>query len=140
MENSRPSAAEAEEAELVAEHAEHHLEQAQADHAEHGGDHEGAELVADLDVEELVGRERAGERGEGADHGLHDDAAALPNDSASMNLLNAPSATPSRAANASTSAGLITRLNELTIDSPKAPSEPTSSAPGRARRCLLARC
>ena len=28
-----------------------------------------AELVADLDVEDLVRRERAGEGGEGADHG-----------------------------------------------------------------------
>ena len=47
---------------------------------------------------------------------------------ASMNLLNAPSATPSRAAKAITSGGLTTRLNELTIDSPKAPNEPTISA------------
>ena len=38
------------------------------------GDDEGAELVADLDVEELVGSERAGEGGEGADDRLDDDA------------------------------------------------------------------
>ena len=43
---------------------------------------------------------------------------------ASKNLLSAPSAMPSATANASTRAGLITRLNELTSDSPKAPSEP----------------
>ena len=98
----------------AAEDAEHHLEQAQADHAEHGRDHEGAELVADLDVEELVRREGAGEGGEGAEHGLGDDAVAER--SASKHLLSAPSATPSRAQNASTRAGLITRLNELTID------------------------
>ena len=42
----------------------------------------------------------------------------------SNNLLKAPSATPSSAAKASTRAGLITRLNELTIDSPKAPRPP----------------
>ena len=47
---------------------------------------------------------------------------------ASNTLLSAPSATPSRAQNASTRAGLITRLNELTIDSAKAPSAPTISA------------
>ncbi len=46
-----------------------------------------------------------------------------------MNLLNAPSATPSRAAKARTSAGLMTRLNELTIDRAKAPSEPIAMAP-----------
>ncbi len=51
-----------------------------------------------------------------------------------MSLLNAPSATPSRAANAITSGGLITRLKELTIDSPKAPSEPTISARYRPPR------
>ena len=39
-------------------------------------------------------------------------------------LLIAPRATPSRAAKASTSAGLITRLNEFTIDRPKAPRLP----------------
>ncbi len=39
-----------------------------------------------------------------------------------MTLLIAPRATPSTAAKASTSAGLITRLNELTSDSPKAPN------------------
>ena len=47
---------------------------------------------------------------------------------ASNTLLSAPSATPSRAQNASTRAGLITRLNELTIERPKAPNEPTISA------------
>ena len=44
---------------------------------------------------------------------------------ASKNLLRAPSATPSTAANAMTRAGLMTRLNELTSDRPKAVSEPT---------------
>ena len=45
-----------------------------------------------------------------------------------MNLENAPSATPSSAAKAITSAGLMTRLKELTIDSAKAPNEPTIRA------------
>ena len=45
-----------------------------------------------------------------------------------MTLLNAPSATPSRAQKASTRAGLMTRLNELTIDSAKAPRLPIVSA------------
>ena len=46
----------------------------------------------------------------------------------SMNLLNAPRATPSATQKASTSGGLTTRLNELTIESAKAPSEPIVSA------------
>ena len=41
-----------------------------------------------------------------------------------MNLLNAPSATPSATAKAITRPGLTTRLNELTIESAKATSEP----------------
>src|SRR3954453_6560498 len=45
-----------------------------------------------------------------------------------MILLNAPSATPSSAANASTRVGLITRLKELTIDSRKAPGLPIVAA------------
>ena len=85
-----------------------------------GGDDAHPELVADLDVEELVRRERAREGRERADHGLDDDAVAELR--TSKNLLSAPSATPSSAAKASTRAGLITRLNELTSDSPKAPS------------------
>ena len=53
-------------------------------------------LLADLDVEELVRRERAGERRERADDGLDDDAAAARVENcASKNLLSAPSATPS---------------------------------------------
>src|SRR3712207_5110130 len=51
-----------------------------------------------------------------------------PTNTASMNLLKAPSATPSATANASTSGGLTTRLNEFTIDSANAASEPTVSA------------
>src|SRR5690348_10597623 len=46
-----------------------------------------------------------------------------------MYLLNAPSATPSSAQNASTRAGLITRLKELTIDSANAPRPPIIMAP-----------
>ena len=46
----------------------------------------------------------------------------------SKNLLSAPSATPSAAQKASTRAGLITRLNELASDSPKAIALPRSSA------------
>ena len=42
----------------------------------------------------------------------------------SKNLLKAPRATPSSAQKASTRAGLITRLKELTIDRPNAPSPP----------------
>ncbi len=44
---------------------------------------------------------------------------------ASKNLLIAPSATPSKRANAITSAGLITRLNEFTSESRNAAPEPT---------------
>ncbi len=51
------------------------------------------------------------------------DTTPLPN-MASKNLLSAPSATPSRAAKAMTSAGLTTRLNELTSDSANAPPMP----------------
>ena len=89
-----------------------------------------AELVADLDVEELVGGERAGEGGEGAEHGLDDDAA--PN-CASNNLLIAPRATPSAAAKAMTRAGLMTRLNEFASDSRNAPPAPSMDSRSSAR-------
>jgi hypothetical protein len=46
----------------------------------------------------------------------------------SKSLLSAPSAMPSATAKAITSAGLMTRLNELTNDSAKAPSEPIVTA------------
>ena len=53
---------------------------------------------------------------------------------ASNTLLRPPSATPSRAQKASTSAGLTTRLNEFTIDSAKAPRLPTITASSRLAR------
>ena len=46
----------------------------------------------------------------------------------SKTLLRAPSAMPSKAQKASTRAGLITRLKELTIDSAKAPRLPSITA------------
>ena len=49
----------------------------------------------------------------------------------SKSLLRPPSATPSRTAKAITSAGLITRLNELTIESTNAPREPSVTAATR---------
>ena len=47
---------------------------------------------------------------------------------ASKNLLSAPSATPSAAQNASTSAGLMTRLKELTSERPNAAPLPMMRA------------
>ncbi len=55
----------------------------------------------------------------------------------SKNLLNAPSATPSAAQKSSTNAGLITRLKELTIDSPNAVRPPIVIA---AYSCEMAFC
>ena len=117
--NTRPSAAEAEEAGVDAEEAQHQRQQAEAHHAEHAGDHERAELVADLDVEELVGGERAGERGERAEHGLGHDAVT---ELGVEELADRAERHTLEGANASTRAGLMTRLNELTSESTKAPT------------------
>src|SRR5690349_20389535 len=62
------------EAEAVAEEGQDEVEQADRDEAEHRGDDDLAEPPADLDVEELVGSERAGEGSERAKDGTEDDA------------------------------------------------------------------
>ncbi len=54
---------------------------------------------------------------------------------ASKNLLSAPSATPSAAQNASTRAGLMTRLNELTSDRPNAAAAADDQHDVEARQC-----
>src|SRR4051812_2890593 len=55
-----------------------------------------------------------------------------------MNLLKPPRATPSATAKAITRAGLITRLNELTIDSANATSEPRVRAAMRLPGTVVA--
>jgi hypothetical protein len=62
----------------------------------------------------------------------------MPGYCASNSLLIAPSATPSARAKASTSAGLMTRLNELTSDSRNAPPAPSiASRPIWPRSALV---
>ena len=58
---------------------------------------------------------------------------------ASKNLLSAPSATPSAAQNASTRAGLMTRLNELTSDSAERAAAADDQGRCRACRCRRSR-
>ena len=52
-------------------------------------------------------------------------------------MLMAPRATPSRAAKASTRAGLMTRLNEFTIESAKAPRLPIVTAANSGPRSAV---